>query len=70
MTYNFDEIIDRRSTNAMNVEGYLPYLFGNADVSDLQHTDDLIRLWIKGKGFLAPGHFNSLMDSGHGFCDT
>ncbi|MDU4335777.1 MAG: PatB family C-S lyase [Staphylococcus lugdunensis] len=54
MTYNFDEIIDRRSTNAMNVEGYLPYLFGNTDVSDLQHADDLIRLWIADMDFATP----------------
>ena len=26
MNYNFDEIIDRRYTNAMNVEGYKGYL--------------------------------------------
>ena len=26
VNYNFDEIIDRRYTNAMNVEGYKGYL--------------------------------------------
>ena len=27
MTYNFDEIIDRRNTNSENVEGWRPYIF-------------------------------------------
>ena len=26
MTYNFDEIIDRRNTNSENVEGWRPYI--------------------------------------------
>ena len=25
--YNFDEIIDRRNTNAMNTDGFLDYIF-------------------------------------------
>ena len=27
MTYNFDEIIDRRHTNSENVDGWRPYIF-------------------------------------------
>ncbi len=27
--YNFDEVIDRHNTNAVNVEGYMSYLFNN-----------------------------------------
>ena len=46
MKYNFDEIIDRRYTNAMNVEGYKGYLFGDADTSDLKDDDELIRMWV------------------------
>ncbi|QXN78000.1 3M3SH-releasing C-S lyase [Staphylococcus haemolyticus] len=54
MTYNFDEIIDRRSTNAMNVEGYKGYLFGDADTSDLEEHDELIRMWIADMDFATP----------------
>ena len=27
MTYNFDEIIDRRHTNALNTDGFRDYIF-------------------------------------------
>ena len=51
MNYNFDEIIDRRYTNAMNVEGYKGYLFGDADTSDLKDNDELIRMWVADMDF-------------------
>ncbi|MBF2756475.1 MULTISPECIES: 3M3SH-releasing C-S lyase [Staphylococcus] len=54
MTYNFDEIIDRRETNAMNVEGYKGYLFGDADTSDLEDHDELIRMWVADMDFATP----------------
>ncbi|MCI2928748.1 3M3SH-releasing C-S lyase [Staphylococcus haemolyticus] len=54
MTHNFDEIIDRRSTNAMNVEGYKGYLFGDADTSDLEEHDELIRMWVADMDFATP----------------
>lgn len=54
MTYNFDEIIDRRSTNAMNVEGYKGYLFGDADTSDLEEHNELIRMWVADMDFATP----------------
>nr|WP_276311328.1 3M3SH-releasing C-S lyase [Staphylococcus haemolyticus] len=54
VTYNFDEIIDRLSTNAMNVEGYKGYLFGDADTSDLEEHDELIRMWIADMDFATP----------------
>lgn len=54
MTYNFDEVIDRRSTNAMNVEGYKGYLFGDADTSDLEEHDELIRMWVADMDFATP----------------
>jgi hypothetical protein len=37
--------INSLSTNAMNVEGYKGYLFGDADTSDLEEHDELIRMW-------------------------
>lgn len=54
VTYNFDEIIDRRSTNAMNVEGYKGYLFGDTDTSDLEEHDELIRMWVADMDFATP----------------
>ncbi|PTF02791.1 aminotransferase [Staphylococcus devriesei] len=54
MSYNFDEIIDRRSTNAMNVEGYKGYLFGDADVLDIEDNDELIRMWVADMDFETP----------------
>lgn len=54
MTYNFDEIIERRYTNAMNVEGYKGYLFGDADVSDIEDNDELIRMWVADMDFATP----------------
>ena len=54
MNYNFDEIIDRRYTNAMNVEGYKGYLFSDADTSDLKDNDELIRMWVADMDFSTP----------------
>lgn len=54
VTYNFDEIIDRRETNTMNVEGYKGYLFGDADTSDLEDHDELIRMWVADMDFATP----------------
>ncbi|MCJ1655308.1 3M3SH-releasing C-S lyase [Staphylococcus sp. NRL 21/187] len=54
MTYNFDEIIERRYTNAMNVRGYKGYLFGDTDVSDIENNDELIRMWVADMDFATP----------------
>lgn len=55
MTYNFDEIIDRRNTNAMSLSGYREYLFGGSDDfnSDFD-DDDLIPMWIADMEFASP----------------
>ena len=45
--YNFDEIIDRKNTNAENVEGFRPYMF--ADQPDIKFPtpdDELVRMWV------------------------
>lgn len=54
MSYNFDEIIDRKHTNAMNVEGYKTYLFGKEDPENLLQDDEPIRLWIADMDFATP----------------
>ena len=47
MTVNFDEIIDRRGTNAVKLEGYRGYIFHGVDDLDLPYTDEeFIHLWV------------------------
>ena len=55
MKYNFDEIIDRRNTNAMSLGGYHNYLFGGSDAFDSDYADDdLIPMWIADMEFTSP----------------
>ena len=56
MKYNFDEIIDRLGTNAMSVDGYAPYLFGEEEALDIKYeSKDLIRMWVADMEFaIAP----------------
>ncbi len=55
MKYNFDEIIDRRNTNAVSLGGYRNYLFGDSDEFDSDYEDDeLIHMWIADMEFAAP----------------
>ncbi len=47
MKYNFDERIDRRNTNAMNVEGFREYMFADTpDVVFPYADDDFVRMWV------------------------
>lgn len=47
MKYNFDEIIDRRNTNAMNLEGFREYIFHADQSLKFPFPDDqFIRMWI------------------------
>lgn len=53
--YNFDEIIDRRNTNAMNTDGFRDYMFKDTDTSVLPYKDDeLIRMWVADMEFATP----------------
>jgi cystathionine beta-lyase len=55
MKYNFDEIIDRQNTNAMSLEGYRAYLFGDSDEFDSDYLDEeLIPMWIADMEFSSP----------------
>ncbi|TMM53857.1 pyridoxal phosphate-dependent aminotransferase [Maribacter algarum] len=55
MKYNFDEIIDRRNTNAMSLNGYRNYLFGGSDAFESDYSDeDLIPMWIADMEFKSP----------------
>ncbi len=47
MTYNFDKIIDRQNSNALSVEGFREYLFGNYENLEFPLPDqDLIKMWV------------------------
>lgn len=47
MKYNFDEIIDRKNTNAENVEGFRQYMFGsNPDIEFDIPDDEFVRMWV------------------------
>lgn len=47
MTMDFDEIIDRRHTNAENTDGFRGYLFRDRPGLELPWRDeDLIRMWV------------------------
>ena len=55
MQYNFDEIIDRRHTNAMNTDGFRSYIFHAGPEMQFPYADDaFIRMWVADMEFAAP----------------
>lgn len=53
--YNFDEIIDRRNTNAMNLEGFRDYIFHADKTMKFPYADDeFVRMWIADMEFATP----------------
>ena len=55
MTYNFDEIIDRKDTNAMNMDGFREYIFqAPASMSFPYADDEFIRMWVADMEFATP----------------
>ncbi|MFC7394202.1 hypothetical protein [Scopulibacillus cellulosilyticus] len=55
MMYNFDEIIDRRNTNAMSTDGFRDYIFGANDSMTFPYKDDdFIRMWVADMDFATP----------------
>ncbi|MGI6175741.1 MAG: MalY/PatB family protein [Christensenellales bacterium] len=56
MQYNFDEIIDRRHTNAVNVEAYRTAIFNDPEreISFCRPEDELIRMWVADMEFATP----------------
>ena len=47
MTYNFDEIIDRRHTNALNTDGFRGYIFHAGPEKVFPYQDDeFVRMWV------------------------
>ncbi len=55
MDYNFDEIIDRQNTNAMNTDGFREYIFHADDTMVFPYKDeDFIRMWVADMEFATP----------------
>ncbi len=53
--YNFDEIIDRRNTNALNTDGFRSYIFHADDSMKFPYEDDaFIRMWVADMEFATP----------------
>lgn len=55
MKYNFDEIIDRKGTNAMNTDGFREYIFHASEDMVFPYKDDeFIRMWVADMEFATP----------------
>ena len=55
MKYNFDEIIDRQHTNAMNTDGFRDYIFHADDSMTFPYKDEeFIRMWVADMEFATP----------------
>ena len=53
--YNFDEIIDRKNTNALNTDGFRSYIFGDDGTMTFPYADDeFIRMWVADMEFATP----------------
>lgn len=53
--YNFDEIIDRRHTNAMNTDGFRDYIFHADETMTFPYKDEeFIRMWVADMSFATP----------------
>lgn len=53
--YNFDEIIDRKNTNAMNTDGFRGYIFHADDTMTFPYRDEeFIRMWVADMEFAVP----------------
>ena len=52
--YNFDEIIDRKNTNALNTDGFKSYIFGNENIELPYKDEDFIRMWVADMEFATP----------------
>ncbi len=53
--YDFDEIIDRRHTNAMNTDGFRSYIFHADESMTFPYRDEeFIRMWVADMEFATP----------------
>ena len=55
MTYDFDEIIDRRGTNALNTDGFRGYIFHAGPEKVFPFKDEeFVRMWVADMEFATP----------------
>lgn len=55
MKYNFDELIDRKGTNAMNTDGFREYIFQASNDMTFPFADEeFIRMWVADMEFATP----------------
>ena len=53
--FNFDEIIDRKNTNALNTDGFRSYIFKDDGTMVFPYADDeFIRMWVADMEFSTP----------------
>ncbi len=53
--YNFDEIIDRKNTNALNTDGFREYIFKDDGTLKFNYKDEeFIRMWVADMEFAVP----------------
>lgn len=64
MKYNFDEIIDRKGTNALNTNGFRDYIFHAPPSMKFPYEDDeFIRMWVADMEFAtAPPIIEAIQD--------
>ena len=62
MNYNFDEIIDRRHTNALNTDGFRGYIFHAGPEKVFAFKDEeFVRMWVADMEFgVAPEILDAL----------
>lgn len=55
MKYDFDEIVDRKNTNATNIDGFRQYIFHDDGTMQFPWKDDeFIRMWVADMEFATP----------------
>lgn len=53
--YNFDEIINRQNTNAMNTDGFRDYIFHADETMTFPYRDEeFVRMWVADMEFATP----------------
>lgn len=54
MRYDFDEVIDRKGTNSMNVEGFRQYIFHDETIEFPWKDEEFTRMWVADMEFATP----------------
>lgn len=65
MTYDFDEIIDRKHTNALNTDGFRGYIFGDTEgkMKIPFKDDEFVRMWVADMEFaMCPDVIQAIKD--------